>query len=74
MIQEISLRWWPWNKGKGQNHKKQDDIDETLDRIAELRTKVDSELEDLKAVVNSENLWFKCYQVTEDHQGGDPKP
>ena len=74
MNRELSLKWWPWGGKDKRYHKEQDAIDNTLDRIAELRKQVDANLRDLRAAVNSEDLWFKCYQVTEDHQEGANEP
>ena len=67
MNQELSLRWWPWGKNRKDNTQKTSDIDETLDRIAELRAQVDDDIESLRATVNGEDMWWKCYQITEDH-------
>jgi hypothetical protein len=69
MSQELALKWWPWGKKSDDSPaKRQNDIDETLDRIARVREQVDADLVKLQAAVNGEDLWFKCFQVTQDHQ------
>ena len=68
MNQELSLRWWPW--GKKQDQEKKTSIDETLDQVARLRAQADDELTELQAMVNTEDRWFRCFQVTEDEEEG----
>lgn len=68
MSQELILKWWPWGKRKADHRShKQAEIDETLRHISSLRTKVEDDLQRLQAMVNGEDLWFKCSPIPKNH-------